>query len=200
MLSNHQHGFRANRFCLTALLEYFEDITRLLDENLSIDAVYLDYQKAFDAVPIKGLLVKVEAVGIGDRLLNWIKGFLSDHEQHENLRGEFSPRCKVYSGVPQGSVLGPVLFLIYVNDIVMAIDSTIKLFADDVKIYCAIRSPNNLISLQSDLNCLSDWSEKWLLKFNAQKCKVMHFGHLNTKHVYDLNNIPLDPASEERTS
>ena len=133
---------------------------------------------------LKGLHVKVEAVGIGGRLLNWIKGFLSDREQRVNLRGVFSPWCKVYSGVPQGSVLGPVLFLIYVNDIVMAIDSTIKLFADDAKVYRAIRSQNDLVSLQTDLNRLFDWRKKWLLKFNAQKCSHAFWPLEHQTHIW----------------
>ena len=150
-------------------------ITKTLDENTPIDTIYLDCRKAFDSVPIKRLILKVEAVGIGGKLLAWVKAFLTDREQRVHLRGQYSPWCRVLSGVPQGNVLGPVLFLIYINDIVMNINSTIKVFADDAKIYRAMKSQNDVDVLQGDLNQLTNWSRKWLLKFNEQKCKVMHF-------------------------
>ena len=151
IFSVHQHGFRSRRSCLTALLEYFEAISKALDENIPIDAIYLDCQKAFDSVPIKRLLVKVKAVGIGGRLFEWIRAFLTDREQRVQVRGK-SSWCKVLSGVPQGSVLGPVLFLIYINDIVMNINSTIKLFADDAKVFRAIKNSEDSTILQTDLD------------------------------------------------
>ena len=198
IFSIHQHGFRTRRSCLTALLEYFEYVSKVSDENVPIDAIYLDCQKAFDSVPTKRLLVKVDAVGIKGKLYTWIKSFLTDREQRVCVRGEYSQWSEVLSGVPQGSVLGPVLFLIYVNDIVMNIDSTIKLFADDAKVYRAIRSQNDNDTLQADLDLLSNWSRKWLLKFNALKCKAVHFGHSNPNHVYSLNDNPLDSSPEEK--
>ena len=96
----HQHGFRSNRSCLTALLEYFEDITKALDDNFPIDAIYLDCQKAFDTVPIKRLLLKVNAVGIRGKIYKWIKAFLTDRKQRVQVRGEYSTWCEVTSGVP----------------------------------------------------------------------------------------------------
>ena len=198
IFSAHQHGFRAHRSCLTALLEYFEDITKALDENVPIDAVYLDCQKAFDSVPTKRLLTKVHAVGIRGKLYEWIKAFLTGREQRVQIRGESSSWCNVTSGVPQGSVLGPVLFLIYINDIVMNIESTIKIFADDAKVYRKIRSFEDSAILQTDLDHLSEWSRKWLLKFNSQKCKVMHFGHSNPKNAYSLNQNLLEISTEEK--
>ena len=103
IFSAHQHGFRTHRSCLTALLEYFDDITKTLDENTPIDTIYLDCRKAFDSVPTKRLILKVEAVGIGGKLLAWVKAFLTDREQRVHLRGQYSPWCRVLSGVPQGS-------------------------------------------------------------------------------------------------
>ena len=191
IFSAHQHGFRTHRSCLTALLEYFDDITKTLDENTPIDTIYLDCRKAFDSVPIKRLILKVEAVGIGGKLLAWMKAFLTDREQRVHL-------CRVLSGVPQGSVLGPVLFLIYINDIVMNINSTIKIFADDAKIYRAMKSQSDVDVLQGDLNQLTNWSRKWLLELNEQKCKVMHFGHQNASQAYWLNNATLESTREEK--
>ena len=198
IFTTHQHGFRARRSCLTALLEYFENITRLLDENYPCDAIYLDCQKAFDTVPIKRLILKLEAVGIKGKLLQWISDFLLNRKQRIQIRNTSSEWVKVLSGVPQGSVLGPLLFLIYINDIVMNIESTIKLFADDAKIYRPIKNANDAQVLQNDLKNLENWSRKWLLKFNASKCKVLHFGHNNLETEYTLNGNPLDKSEEER--
>ena len=198
IFSIHQHGFRARRSCLTALLEYFEAISLSLDENIACDAVYLDCQKAFDTVPIKRLLVKLDAVGIKGRLYDWISDFLLNREQRVQIRNATSEWTNVLSGVPQGSVLGPILFLIYVNDIVMNIESTIKLFADDAKIYRPIKDDNDPQALQEDLKRLENWSRKWLLKFDENKCKVLHFGNNNPETVYTLNGNPLENSEEER--
>ena len=198
IFTKQQHGFRARRSCLTALLEYFENISRLLDENTPCDAVYLDCQKAFDTVPIRRLLVKLEAVGIKGKILKWISDFLQNREQRVQIRNATSEWVKVLSGVPQGSVLGPVLFLIYINDIVMNIKSTIKLFADDAKICRPIRDASDQQALQDDLRSLENWSRKWLLKFNENKCKVIHFGHNNPETDYNLNGKPLEKSDEEK--
>ena len=98
----------------------------------------------------------------------------------------------------QGSVLGPVLFLIYINDIVLGTDSSIKLFADDAKIFRGIKNLSDVASLQADLDLLADWSRDWLLKFNSTKCSAMHFGHSNLHSVYNLNDGHLDSSDEER--
>ena len=198
IFSAHQHGFRARRSCLTALLEYFEAISRLLDESTPCDAIYLDCQKAFDTVPIRRLILKLEAVGIKGKVLEWITDFVSNREQRVQLRDSASEWVGVLSGVPQGSVLGPLLFLIYVNDIVMDIKSTIKLFADDAKVYQPIRSFGDAYTLQNDLKKLEAWSAKWLLKFNSSKCKVLHFGHNNPEIEYTLNGNRLEKSEEEK--
>ena len=183
----HQHGFRFRKSCLTVLLEYFEDISQYIDEGTPCDSVYLDCQKAFDTVPTRRLILKLEAVGIRGKVLKWITDFLTDREQRVLIRGQASEWIRVLSGVPQGSVLWPVLFLVYINDIVINIDSTIKLFADDAKMYRTIKSPNDTNALQQDLKSLEEWSKKWLLKFNSSKCKLLHFGHANQKSQYTLN-------------
>ena len=198
IFSVHQHGFRARKSCLTALLEYFETVSKLLDDGSPVDAIYMDCQKAFDSVPIQRLLKKIEAVGIQGKVLDWIGQFLVGREQRVVLRGTTSDWVEVLSGVPQGSVLGPVLFLIYVNDIVLNIDSSIKLFADDAKLFRPMGSSSDARALQSDLKKLEEWSKKWLLKFNQSKCSVIHFGHSNPRHTYSLNGNNLAVSSEER--
>ena len=198
IISSHQHGFRHRKSCLTALLEYFEDISQYLDEGTPCDSVYLDCQKAFDTVPIKRLILKLDSVGIRGKVLKWISEFLTNREQRVLLRGQASEWAHVISGVPQGSVLGPVLFLVYINDIVSNIDSTIKLFADDAKMYRTIKTQEDSYTLLQDLKTLEEWSKKWLLQFNSSKCKILHFGQNNPKYQYSLNGRPLEISTLEK--
>ena len=100
--------------------------------------------------------------------------------------------------MPQGSVLGPVLFSIYINDIVLGIGFSIKLFADDAKIFRGIKNPSDAVSLQADLDLLADWSRDWLLKFDSTKCSSMHFGHSNLHNMYSIDGNPLGSSDEER--
>ncbi|CAL4059585.1 unnamed protein product, partial [Meganyctiphanes norvegica] len=140
LLSKHQHGFRSRRSCLTQLLEYFQEIHDFLDASDPVDAVYLDCKKAFDTVPHKRLIAKLKAYGITGKILKWIESFLSDRSQRVVIKGVLSESLPVWSGVPQGSVLGPVLFLIYINDLLVGILSSGKLFADDSKLFKRIQS------------------------------------------------------------
>ena len=136
-------------------------------------------------------------MGIKGRVLEWVTNFLTGRKQRVQIKGETSEWVMVLSGVPQGSVMGSVLFLIYINNIVINIDSTIKLFADDAKIYRTLKSPNDTGALQQDLKSLENWSKKWLLKFNESKVKVIHFGHSNPKVQYIFNSRPLEISQEE---
>ena len=188
LLSTHQHGFTKGRSCQTNLLESLEEWTRWLDECHSVDVIYLDYQKAFDKVPHKRLIKKLEAYGIKGNVLKWIQSFLTDRSQLVTVGQSTSSIIKVTSGVPQGSVLGPLLFILYVNELPEIIQSQCKLFADDTKLFRRISSAKDCEVLQSDLNKLMDWSSKWLLKFNTDKCKVMHCGHANATFDYAMND------------
>ena len=132
-----QHGFLPNRSCLTNLLEFLENVTTKIDEGHSMDILFLDFAKAFDKVPHVRLMSKVRSHGIGGEIANWIEEWLANRRQRVVLNGSESCLTEVLSGVPQGSVLGPCLFLIYINDIDDAIDCTfsiIKKFADDTKV------------------------------------------------------------------
>lgn len=198
ILSQHQHGFRAKRSCLTQLLEYLEELETAIDEQESVDIIYLDCRKAFDTVPHKRLITKLKALGIRGQICNWITGFLQDRRQRVVVKGEFSSWRQVWSGVPQGSVLGPVLFLVYVNDILDNLTSNGKLFADDAKIYRKIKSSEDAITLQADLEKLEEWSLKWLLNFNERKCSVMHVGRENPGHSYTLAGVQLNTTTSEK--
>ena len=158
LLSTSEHGFRS---CCTQLLESVHEITDALDNKTPVDIVYLDYKKAFDSVPYERLLVKLGSIGIGGNLLNWICSFLTDRKQVVVVNGSKSAEEDVTSGIPQGSVLGPLLFLIYINDLPEEVSTNAKLFADDSKLSNNIASQNDAAELQEDLTSLSHWSSKW---------------------------------------
>ena len=195
LLSDDQHGFTKNKSCLTNLLETLEDITSCLDNGEGVDIVFLDYRKAFDSVPHKRLVHKIARYGFGEVFTRWINNFLSERTQTVSIRGEFSEPKDVLSGVPQGSVLGPLLFILYVNEIPEILQGTAKLFADDTKVYDKACKKD---SLQKDLDTLYLWSSKWLLKFNETKCKVMHVGRNNPRNDYKIGSVLLEKVSEER--
>ena len=177
LITEHQHGFVSGRSCLTNLLEVLEAWTRILDSGYGVDVIYLDYKKAFDTVPHGRLLQKLVTFGIHESTLQWIKSFLEDRQMRVTVKGSYSHWVEVISGVPQGSVLGPLLFLIYVNDLPLWIKTNIKMFADDTKLWNIIRHESDSRDLQEDLDRLREWSNNWLLDFNIEKCKVMHVGH-----------------------
>jgi len=187
-LSVSQHGFVKGRSCLTNLLEAFEAWTRLLDKGHGINIIFLDYRKASDTVPPSRLLVKLVQLGITGKLLKWIKNFISERHMRVMLLDTFSKWITVLSGIPQGSVLGPLLFLTFVNELPEWITSSMLMFADDTKIWTKIDKVDDNYTLQADLDKLVRWSEIWLLKYNVEKCKVMHIGHIRpTKYFMSVD-------------
>jgi len=184
VFSKVQHGFRHGRSCFTNLLETFENWTDALDKGYGLDILYLDFRKAFDTVPHKRLIFKLKQYGISGSLLDWIEDFLTSRKSRVGVRGSFSEWLEVLSGVPQGSVLGPLLFLLFVNDLPEDIKCSIKMFADDTKMWSVLRSEEDSRALQEDLDRLSRWSEDWQLLFNAEKCKTMHMGHQQKTEYY----------------
>ena len=200
LYSDNQHGFRKQRSCVTQLIEVLDDLTEMLDEGMDIDILYLDFRKAFDTVPHARLLSKLRGYGITGNVLKWIEDFLSNRTQRVRVGKQFSKSAKVTSGIPQGSILGPVLFTIFVNDLPEYVDSLCKIFADDTKLYNT--SSNNPV-IQEDINKLQEWTKKWHLYFNALKCKVMHLGIKNPRHSYTMTNddginVTLNSCTEEK--
>ena len=177
VLTNHQHGFRRGRSCETQLSGLVDDLARSLDSKGQTDLIVLDFSKAFDKVPHKRLLYKINQVGIDGSLLKWIEIFLTKRHQRILLEGETSIQTSVTSGVPQGTVMGPLLFLLYINDIPNAISSKVRLFADDAILYREIKSPEDSLSLQKDLDALCEWGKTWQMSFNTTKCHIMHVSH-----------------------
>lgn len=198
LMHDAQHGFRPRRSCATQLLVALEHWTRAFEDGDPVDVIYLDFRKAFDSVPHRRLLCKVGALGITGDLLRWIGAFLAGRKQRVVVRGCKSSWVPVTSGVPQGSVLGPLLFLAFVNDLPEAVRCGIQLFADDAKLYRPVSAPDDSRMLQMDLDNLAAWSSTWQLAFNVSKCKSLHFGRTNQHSAYTLNDTQLEQASEER--
>ncbi len=193
LLGDSQHGFRRKRSCLTNLLEFFHHMLSVFDVSRAIDILYLDFKKAFDKVPHKRLMSKVRALGVGGRVADWIEHWLADRLQRVVINGENSPWSPVKSGVPQGSVLGPLLFLIYINDLDQGLVSKISKFADDTKLGANAANPASIALLQQDLIKIGEWSDTWQMPFNTDKCTVMHIGSANQLANYTLQGeqIPI---------
>ena len=153
-----QHGFRSHRSCSIQLIEVIHDWANSLDDNTPVDSIYLDSRKAFDSVPFERLLAKLHAYGIRGKIHQWIRDFLHNRKQTVVINTKPSDWVPVPSGIPPGSVLGQVLFLIYVNDLPDIVSSTVKLFADDTKIYRPIHDIQDQEIIQQDLNNLYKWS------------------------------------------
>ena len=200
LLKNSQHGFMAGKSCTTNLLEFMEKITSAADKGKSVDIVYLDFAKAFDKVPTERLIRKLDAHGIGGRVKNWIAAWLRDRRQRVTVNGKKSGWQRVLSGVPQGSVLGPVLFLIFINDLdQMATENQIiRKFADDTKIGQVIEGPESARELQDTLDRLCQWAVDWGMAFNVAKCHVMHEDKNNPRYQYHMLGEALETTKEER--
>jgi ribosomal protein L29 len=189
-LAPEQHGFVNGRSCATQLLDCLDKWTEMLEHKSAVDIIYLDFAKAFDSVAHQRLLVKLESYGIKEKVLKWIEAFLLGRRQRVRVNQAVSQWRPVTSGVPQGSVLGPVLFVIYINDMPEVVDSSIRLFADDAKLFSTANSSFERTQIQSDLDRLTEWSNKWLLRFNAKKCAVVHLGYKNERRKYEMKGEP----------
>ena len=198
LLNSSQHGFLKARSCLTNMLCFLEEITKWIDVGSPVDIIYLDFQKAFDKVPHQRLLLKLKAHGIGDSITDWIEQWLTDRRQRVVVDGEVSNWKSVLSGVPQGSVLGPILFLIYINDLDDSITSNVLKFADDTKLFRKVNTDGDKQHLQNDLDRLVKWSEKWQMLFNFGKCKCLHTGHRNLNVNYKMGDTVLGITVKEK--
>jgi len=193
-----QHGFRKGRSCLTNLLEFFEDVTSAVDRGEQVDVVYLDFQKAFDKVPHRRLIHKLRMHGVAGNVLAWIEDWLTNRRQRVGINGYFSGWRSVVSGVPQGSVLGPQLFIVYINDLEEETEGNVSKFADDTKLSGKANCAEDVESLQRDLDRLSDWARVWQMEYNVGKCEVIHFGSKNSRSDYYLNGERLQHAVVQR--
>ena len=154
--------------------------TTQLDSGGQVDVIYTDFAKAFDTVPHRRLLSKIKSYNINHRLILWIQDFLCNRKQSIGVNGEFSSWFEVLSGIPQGSILGPLLFLIYINDLPELCasqddSSKLYLYADDAKIFKVVSQVTDQLDLQAIMNTVKTWSEEWLLRLNIDKCKTVSY-------------------------
>ena len=203
MTTNHQfaeeqHGFVPGRSCMTQLITVIEEWSQSLQSNEPVDVIYLDFRKAFDSVPHRRLVKKLDFYGIHGKIKHWIEEYLRGRKQRVALGGARSAWAPVLSGIPQGSVLGPTLFVIYINDLPDVVESACKLFADDTKLYRQVRNQDDRELLQKDLESLMVWSDKWLMPFNENKCKSLHLGKANIKTQYSMGGIPISQVEQEK--
>ena len=189
-----QHGFRSGYSCQTQLLETIHHWAQSLNDQTTTHAVFLDFSKAFDTVPHKRLLLKLDHIGIRGKVLKWIQAFLCHRHQRVVINGVSSTWLPVTSGVPQGSVLGPLLFLLYINDLADNLNSDCRLFADDCTLYRRVTSLHDCAKLQADLSKLYRWTQRWQLHLNISKCKVLCISNKRAPPymTYTINNATLE--------
>ena len=185
VLTSKQHGFRRNHSCETQLLLTTHDLTLSLDNRKQTDLIIMDFSKAFDSVPHNRLLLKLDHYGVRNKTHRWIANFLQHRKQRVVVGGEHSAWTDVLSGVPQGTVLGPLLFLAYINDLPLNIQSEMRLFADDCVMYRQIVNQFDHDQLQDDLDTLAQWQKDWQLHFNSEKCFVMRISHSRAPKLFD---------------
>ena len=174
ILSDAQHGFRKRRSCDTQLILTINDLAKGIDDKGQTDLILLDFAKAFDKVSHRLLLHKIQNYGVRGSTLKWIEDFLKDRIQQVIVDGKSSNTAKVTSGVPQGSVLGPLLFLVFINDLPKcAKHSTPRLFADDCALYRRVSTDRDAALLQDDLESLQKWERTWMMQFHPSKCQVI---------------------------
>ena len=201
LIKESQHGFMKNRSCTTNLLEFLERLTSEQEAGRPMDVVYLDFSKAFDKVPHRRLMGKFRAHSIDGNVLRWVENWLTGRRQRTVLNGETSDWGDVGSGVPQGSVLGPLAFVIFINDIdffIILLITIMNKFADDTKLGNVIVDQSDIDNLQKCLDDLVEWAEVWGMEFNVDKCKVMHIGRTNPRAAYSMNGVVLKTTESER--
>jgi hypothetical protein len=177
LLNPGQHGFRSGRSCLSQLITHFDNILRILEDNDNVDVVYLDFAKAFDKVDFLVTLRKLKNLGISGKLGKWLYAFLTDRTQAVLVNGARSKHCEVKSGVPQGSVLGPLLFLILIGDIDDRVTTSfVSSFADDTRVGRRISTESDVKDLQADLNTIYQWAVDNNMQFNSDKFECLRYG------------------------
>ena len=189
-MTNAQHGRRQQRSCESQLITTICDFVSAIEDRSQTDIILLDFSKAFDKVSHRLLIHKLAHYGITGEVLNWIKAFLSNRTQEVIVDGARSEKCGVTSGVPQGSVLGPLLFLLFINDIPSHTKhSNIRLFADDCMLYRKIDDNKDCDLLQEDLNGLLDWEKKWKMSAVQQMLSMIMNGYSSGQSSYDVSSV-----------
>lgn len=195
LLNDCQHGFRSGKSTVTQLIQTIHDFSSAIDDRKQVDVICIDFAKAFDVVNHTKLLFKLRKMGFSDEILNWIGAYLSNRKQAVRIDGSFSATLDVFSGVPQGSVLGPLLFLLYINDISTIVKPPVKmkLYADDCLIYMPVSCTDNQLELNKCLEDLELWCCEWDMQINFQKTTYVHITNkknvLNFQYNIGSNNL-----------
>ena len=188
ILTDLQHGFRSGRSCETQLVTTFQDLAQMHNKKGSqIDIAVLDFSKAFATVPHDGILSKLKHYGIDEKIWLWIYNFLRNRKQSVVVDGKQSSLIDVVSGVTQGTVLGPLLFLLHINVLPSVVSSKVRLFADDCLIYRNIKNKEDQIALQKDLNLLENWGNTWGMRFNAAKCNIVRVSRTRDPKLFNYS-------------
>ena len=205
LLTPQQHGFIRGRSCQTNILLCLENWTKILDDGIGVDVAYFDYAKAFDKVSHKLLMLKLESYGIAGKLLDWIRAWLGERRQRVVVGDAMSPWLEVLSGTTQGTVLGFLLFLIYINDLPSACGEEekcqIMLLADDTKTYQAMeegRQQDCRKMLQERVDKIARWAHEWKMEINPLKSKIMHLGRNNPGFSYYVNGTEIKSVTVEK--
>ena len=187
LFSKRQHGFRSGRSTLTQLLGYFDWVLKALCNGHDTDTVFLDYSRAFDKVDIRLLLVKIRRYGVHPQIVDWLESFLTGRKQKVVLDGVQSEIALIISGVPQGTVLGPLLFLIFINDLEgEALDAILSFFADDSRVGMEISNEGDTVKLQQDLDRVLQWSTRNNMVLNEDKYELMVHHHQRGSLINEL--------------
>lgn len=198
LISSKQHGFVKGRSTITNLLNFVTFSINAMDRGNYVEALYTDFSKAFDRVDIPLLLFKLSKLGFNDGLLKWVQSYLTGRTQRVRFEGNLSPIVNVTSGVPQGSHLGPLLFILFVNDVEHILNFlNVSIYADDMKLFLEIAKASDIVIFQREIDTFNTWCTKSLLELNVKKCNSISF---TRKHITRQENINIGHKIVERCS
>ncbi len=192
-----QHGFCSQRSYETQLITFVQDLLLNMSGGSQTDVILMDFSKTFNKVPHRRLLTKLHYYDVRSSVLTWIEAFLTTRHQRVLIDGETSDYTQVRPGVPQGTVLGLLLFLIFVNDLPDKVVSNVRLFADNPVLYRKINTSEDYVMLQKDLDKLLEWEDKWQMAFHPQKYKVLNvtLTRKPVRHIYHIRETELENVS-----